>query len=655
MVEDLDAFELGPELSGVPFEPPDVTTEALAVRFLQTPGFHSAAFELEIAGADPEAEIIYTLDGSLPDRDAVEDPSEPPAAKGLIRRHTYRYTGPIELAPWFERPNQLSLIDTGVAESERGWREWRKPKSDVAKSVVVRAQAISGEYVSPVKSGTFFLSPSEGRRYELPVVSLSTEAAYLFNSRIGMYVVGEDPNLPNFEQRGDDWERLAYFELFDTEGERPVAQWLGLRVHGNYTRAFPQKSLRLLARKEYGQSNLEYPFFATKPNAEFKRLMLRNGGNDWGEAYFRDAAIQKLVQHLPLETQHAQPAVVFINGEYWGLHYLRDNLDEFHLEQHHGVPRESVTILETDGKLTEGSAADSRQFRAFVDKLVAGKFDSLSAVDEHIAVLEFLDYAILEAYAGNSDWPSNNFDFWRFSGPSFSTTRGPRDGRWRPLVFDIDRTLGRAKSTEANIITRAFGDEFDMPAARLFQGLIGVEEVRHEFIQRLAIHLATTFESKRVSSVVNEFTRGIEKEMPEQIARWGHPASMDEFYDYVEEAHEFAELRADTVRRDMDAFFDEVTGVAKIRIENIDPTHPPSLHGVRLSSETPGVKIEDGVWQGTVFAGVPLVLTLDGASPVDAGADVADTQAKRNIEVTLKPNAKATLRLPAASNVEAQD
>lgn len=644
-VEDLVGKELRPDLSVIA-PAPEITTDALAVRFRQQPGFYEKPFELQIKGADPTAQIIYTLDGSLPDRAAIEDVAEVPEADGVIRRRTFRYNGPIDLAPWLARPNQLSLIDTGLLEGQRGYREVRKPKEFVAKSVVVRAQAVSGEYVSPVISGTYFVDPRGRERYSLPVVSLSTEPAYLFNSRIGAYVRGDDPELPNFAQVGDDWERPAYFEFFDGAGERPLAQWLGIRIHGAYSRSFPQKSLRLLARKEYGPSALQYPFFETKPDSKYKRLLLRNGGNDWGEAYFRDSAMQSLVQHFPFETQHAQPAVVFINGEYWGLHEIRDRLDQFHLEVKYGVPRENIVILENDGLLNEGTNADVKAYREFVKKLEAGKFPTWEAVEQHVAVSEYLDYAIVHTYAGNTDWPNNNFAFWRFSGPQLSPEHGPRDGRWRPLLFDVDRSLGRNNSTTANIVDRAFSDRFK--AAGIFRGMIAVREIRHEFIQRVAVHLATTFDAQRVASTINDFTRRIEPEIPEQIARWGYPKTMDKFYDHVERSHAFAEVRPNNVRRDMAAFFDEITGLAKVRIENIDPANPPILHGVRLSNETPGVKVSNGAWQGTVFAGVPLVVTVDNQSVNEASVEGATVSSfSGRLEVTLEPNSNVTIRLPS--------
>lgn len=182
--------------------------------------------------------------------------------------------------------------------------------------------------------------------------------------------------------------------------------------------------MRLYARKEYGHSQRQYQFFDSKGTNAFKRLILRNGANDWGQSLFRDAAIQSLVQHLPLETQHAQPAIVFINGEYWGLHILRDRLDKFHFETSYGIPREHVAILERDARLVDGTEADVASYSAFLNDLTNGKLREPEAIDRHIALPELLDYTVLQAYAGNTDWPSNNISYYRYTGPQFGQEKG---------------------------------------------------------------------------------------------------------------------------------------------------------------------------------------------------------------------------------------
>src|SRR5690606_24325784 len=130
-------------------------------------------------------------------------------------------------------------------------------------------------------------------------------------------------------------EVLAHFEYFEFEEESPqVSQLVGIRIHGGASRSFPQKTLRIYARGEYGESYINYPLFpglvgrSTKePINEFKRLLLRNSGNDYRHTLLRDAFLQRLVRHLGLDYQEYRAATVFINGEYWGLMNMRERVD----------------------------------------------------------------------------------------------------------------------------------------------------------------------------------------------------------------------------------------------------------------------------------------------------------------------------------------
>jgi hypothetical protein len=191
-------------------------------------------------------------------------------------------------------------------------------------------------------------------RYHLPVVSIATDSLHLFDYDTGIFVPGsitimggpeddkkkDEPHLfGNYVQRGVEWERPASFELFETSGERALAQDIGIRVHGGRSRSLPLKSLRLYARSEYGENRFYYPVFPDLPYREYNRLILRNSGQDFfsRSTMFRDGFMQTLVRDLNLDTQAYRPSVVFINGEYWGIMNIRERYDEDYLARTWGV------------------------------------------------------------------------------------------------------------------------------------------------------------------------------------------------------------------------------------------------------------------------------------------------------------------------------
>ncbi len=51
-----------------------------------------------------------------------------------------------------------------------------------------------------------------------------------------------------------------------------------------------------------------------------------------------------------------RPAVVFINGEYWGIHNIRERYDKYYLEQVYGVDPDNIDLLEDWGVVEEGDA-----------------------------------------------------------------------------------------------------------------------------------------------------------------------------------------------------------------------------------------------------------------------------------------------------------
>ena len=74
--------------------------------------------------------------------------------------------------------------------------------------------------------------------------------------------------------------------------------------HGGISRNRDQKSLRLYADSKYDSLDFfSYEIFkglkkknTSETKDQFKRLLLRNSGNDWNYTMFRDALMQQLVE-----------------------------------------------------------------------------------------------------------------------------------------------------------------------------------------------------------------------------------------------------------------------------------------------------------------------------------------------------------------------
>jgi len=556
-------------------------------------GFYREPFELALTSLLPDAEIYYTLDGSVPTRSSI------------------RYTGPIRIYNRENEPNGIANIPT----SAEGW----VPPGNVYKGTVVRAVAYDAAgRASGVVTKTFFVHPRGHGRYSLPVVSLSTDADHLFDPETGIYVPGvlyeevspnfwENPG--NYNQRGPEWERPAHIEFYEPDGTLGFSEDVGIRIYGAASRANPIKSLRVQFRKEYGKGRLEYPLFPGLAYDRFDSFVLRSAGNDHDGAYLRDAFMQSLLDETRLDTLAYRPAILFINGEYWGIHNIRERGDEDYFDEKYGIGKAELDLLENNAEIVSGS---NEHYNALIEMLRTSDVKDPAVykrVNEAIDVDNFIDYQIAQIYFDNGDWPGNNIRFWRENKPFDPASPYGRDGRWRWLVYDTDFGFGmygehNYLSNSLERATTPYGAEWPNPewSTFLLRTLLENDDFRLRFINRFADLMNTSFRPERAVQRLMEMKRVIGPEMPEHIARWGRPYGMGWWNMHIERIETFARLRPAAMKTIINDFF-KLGGVHELTVGAV----PAGQGVVKVNSLV--VETAEGAWTGSYFGGVPVTLT----------------------------------------------
>src|SRR5690625_703102 len=299
---------------------------------------------------------------------------------------------------------------------------------------------------------TYFVFPEERDKHAFPVISIVGEEDSFFGDRNGIYVPGNNYregryNTGNYYQRGRNWEREISFEFFEVNGERAIAQNAGVRIHGGTSRRYAHKSLRIYARSDYGESYLNHQIFPDLPFDSYKRLILRPSSQDQGHTMFKDAFAQHLVSHLNFDTQASRPSVVYINGEYWGIHNIRERFDDRYLERTYDVSRDEIDHLEDQHDVREGSNRHYRQMIDFVESNDLSVESNMERVKTMMDTESYLDYFSSQIYYVNFDWPHKNIQFWRSQTDYIPHAPPGLDGRWRWMMFDMDE-IGRASCRE---------------------------------------------------------------------------------------------------------------------------------------------------------------------------------------------------------------
>ena len=610
---------------GSPNTSPGFSEFARAPGFSQAGGFYNAAFPLALDTVEPEAKIYYTLDGSEP------------------TTNSRLYSAAIEIRDRSGDPNGLSLIP-GTATANQHTDGWFPPNGLVRKSMVVRARAFrSNAWPSPAFTHTYFIGPAVAPRLGLPVVSIAINTNDLFDFNTGIYMLGKVfkdyraayPNEPltghtpaNYTQRGQAWERRAHFEFFEPGGALGFAQNVLVDIQGQSSRSFRQKSLGIKARSDVApRDTVAYEVWpgltnrAGVPLTEFPNLRLSNSGNDWAYTLFRDALCHRLAQPTPVDLLAYRPAVVFLDGEYWGIHNLREQLDSGFLANHYGVAPAQVVICETIGTVVEGAPADNAPFlklRAWVETNDLARATNYAWVNTQMDVQNFIAYQASEIYFANADWPHNNIRYWRLKTPDYQPAAPlGHDGRWRWLLFDVDLGYGHPWSGGYgdNTLSAAMNPSgrpgLDAPwSTVLFRRLLINPGFRNEFINTLADHLNSVYQENRAVGLVDEIQGALSAAMPEHIRRWRTAGdSMITWSNNVRVLRTFASQRPINCRQHVVTQFG-LGGYASVTL-NVVPVNRGRLriNTLVLDAKTPGVtNAAVYPWRGTYFKGVPVQL-----------------------------------------------
>ncbi len=594
----------------LPYLLPEYTPLAAPV-FSAVGGYYSQPFELTLSTNLDNVSIYYTLDGSEP------------TSSSLL------YTGPIPVKTRIGEPNLYSMIED---VSPR----WQAPEGEVFKVNVVRARVISLDgQSSPIITHTYLVD--EEKRYSLPVISITTQPDYLFDYQNGLYMMGPiyaaaynpDSGLntwefpANYTQRGAAWERPAHIEYFDANGKPGFSQNITMRIHGAMSRERAQKSLRIYADCVQGCNGVvAYELFpgltstATgQPIQQFTTFLMRNSGNDWERTMFRDALIQKLVEHTRLDIQAYQSAVVFINGEYWGIHNLRERLDEYYIENHYGIPAEEVVMLSDNALLSVGTPGDEQAYLNLLDFVKTQDMtdpENYAFIQTQMDVENYIDYQILEIYSDNNNWPHVNVEYWRKKTSAYEPNAPyGQDGRWRWMVFDTDFGFGLNNGMEAvnsNNLINAISPNWHEDAGTLFRSLLQNPDFKASFLRRFADHLNTSFEPGRVASEIDQMQAVIAPEIAEHIARWqGETGSLDNWQADVDLLRYFAENRPAAMRQQLIDYF-ALDGTANLHLMSTPDMGYVRVNTVDIVAGTPGVP-NPGDWSGVYFTDMPVELT----------------------------------------------
>jgi len=593
--------------------------------FSQKGGFFTQNIQLVLSNPNPGTKLIYTLDGSEPDTNAIggktyiyrnqyrKFPGNQQGANLQNSMQTFQYSGPISISNRSSASNKLSAINTDYSDNPNYF-----PATVLTKATVVRAKVVKfGEMSSQTVTHTFFVLPEARNLYSLPVFSISANENQIFGYNEGIHVAGVDfenwrTRNPNAEANGGvefNWTRDSEIpvnvEFFDkNQSLANLNQQAGIKIHGNWSREHRLKTLRFYARSLYGQNEFNYPLFQDEPYVSYRRFLLRNTGNDFTNAFMRDPLVHNLSKGLELDRMAYQPAAVFLNGEFWGLMSIRERIDDNYLFRKFGVLETEVDMIQNHQEAEIGDITFFNEMIQFLEQNQVSNAQNFQKIQEMMDMESFIDYQIANMFVGNTDWPGNNNRIWRKKIAFNPSTQKGLDGRWRWMMFDTDFAFNVYYSADVNFNMFQFATATNGPSwpnppqsTFLFRTLLTNTSFKNEFINRYNDLLNSSFSVARTSTVIDSIVGIIQPEMGKHIERWSSPSTIQNWNWEVDRIRDFTDSRTDIVRNQLKQFFN-FAGYFSLSVKN-DIPEAGTVYVNRLS-------IKEAEWDGLYAQQIPL-------------------------------------------------
>jgi hypothetical protein len=394
----------------------------------------------------------------------------------------------------------------------------------ISKTTSIRAISIEdGKFPSPIVTETYIVGEDN---INLPVIAITTDDKFLFDDMIGIYTIGEngkaikdcDPQMDGFKANYvQKWERPAHMVMFEEDKHVVLSQEMGLKIAGECSRQYPQKSFQLKANSKYGEKSFAYQVFPDKNIKKFERLKLRNGGQDFIKTHMRDALAQMISKNqMQLNYEAYRPAVLFLNGHYWGVYSIREKIGKEYLEENYDVKK--VNLLEDDTLVKEGTSEDYDALNEYLRSHSLLSDDNYNYVASQIDIDNYIDYMITNIYVGNADWPGTNLIYWK---------EAKIGTKWQWLLHDMDFGFGLYSENNVNFNAIELAtdiNDVDWPnpewSTLLFRKLLENGGFKKRFKDRFNAQLDTTFTPARVNDFITTLSSKIAPQMQRHIDRW---------------------------------------------------------------------------------------------------------------------------------------
>ena len=135
-----------------------------------------------------------------------------------------------------------------------------------------------------------------------------------------------------------------------------------MRIRGGYSRktSNPKHAFRLIFRKEYGTSKLEFPLFGDEGAEEYKNIDLRTSLNySWADEQSSRNNLLRDVFSRDCQRDMGEPYTrsryyhLYLNGLYWGVYQSQERAVSGFAESYFGGKDKDYDVVKTKGDIPD--------------------------------------------------------------------------------------------------------------------------------------------------------------------------------------------------------------------------------------------------------------------------------------------------------------
>lgn len=390
---------------------------------------------------------------------------------------------------------------------------------------------------SPTLDLTYLLNEGD----TLTSVCVVTEPNHLWNYETGIYSTGANAQ-ESFPYYGANYwknvEKPATISLFEADGSLGFSESCGLKIFGGFSRAQSKKSFACMFRSKYGKSSLDYALFGDGGLNSFQSFVLRAGGQDAYVAKFRDEMITSLASdYLGLPVQQYRPVVLYLNGEYWGIYFIREKLSDQYVAGNFNAHSEDVVLTQQSG----ASSTEYMELKRYAQSHDLSEPEYYEYVCSQINVDNYIDYVITQLWIENTDLGNVKF---------FKTAEIP----WHWALFDTDVSMyDPGRDSVRTFLSKGSVYSSDLWSQVLVVRLLQNPQFRDTFLRRMAWQLKNVWNEAVVVERIDQFYALLKNDIEKECTRWG--PSVAEWEENVQVLRDFAAARNSSFVSYVQSFF----------------------------------------------------------------------------------------------------